>query len=375
MRVAIVHYWFLVSGGGERVIEALSLMYPQADIFALFADPATIPSSLQSHRIQTSFLDRSKRLRSLNRGLFLFYPLAIESLDVRNYDLIITSDSPPMKGVLTDPDQTHVCYCHTPGRFFWDYYEPFKSTLPFLAKPAFSIATEYLRRWDWAAAQNVDVFIANSNYVKGRIARFYERKSTVIYPPVNTAQGFISDTTYDAYLHVGRLVEGKRVDLLIKACNMLGRRLIVAGSGRNEQKLKSIAGPTIEFLGRVPDEDLPQLYAQARALLFAAEEDFGIVPLEAQAYGRPVIAYARGGSLETVCGLQSPIPTGLFFEEQTVESLSDGILRFEQVEHIFDPIQIRKRARTFDTSEFIKKMSTEVARAMNKSDHQDGKPL
>ena len=163
MRVAIVHYWFLVSGGGERVVEVLARMYPQADIFALFAEKDSLPGSLKSRKLQTSFLDQIGALRSLNRVMFPLYPLAIESLDVRNYDLVISSDSPPMKGVLTTRDQVHVCYCHTPGRFLWDYYESFKSTLPWFAKPGFSVATEYLRRWDYAAAQHVSAFVANSN--------------------------------------------------------------------------------------------------------------------------------------------------------------------------------------------------------------------
>ena len=303
MRVAIVHYWFLVAGGGERVVEAIARLYPEADIFALFADEKALPQGVRSHSLHTSFLDRSLKLRKLNRAVYPLFPLAIESFDLRDYDLIITSDSPPMKGAIVGPDQMHICYCHTPGRYLWDYYVPFMETLPWFAKPAFRITTDYLRKWDYAAAQRVDGFIANSRYVHDRIQRFYGRESTVIYPPVDTAQGYISDYQEDAYLHVGRLVDNKRVDLLIEACNRLGRRLLIAGTGREEEKLKKLAGPTIEFLGRVEDHQLPELYAKARALLFAADEDFGIVPLEAQAHGRPVLAYAHGGSLETSAGL------------------------------------------------------------------------
>jgi glycosyltransferase involved in cell wall biosynthesis len=340
-------------------------MYPEADLFALFADESSLPSGLKSHRLQTSFLNRSRFLRENNRAAFPLYPLAIESLDVSKYDLVITSDSPPMKGVITTKDQAHVCYCHTPGRFLWDYYETFKSTLPGFIQPAFSVATEYLRRWDYAAAQNVDTFVANSDYVQQRISRFYNRHSTVVYPPVDTAGGFLAHATNDAYLHVGRLVHSKRIDLLIRSCNQLSRRLLVVGTGRDEEKLKAIAGPTIEFLGRVPDSALPNLYAHCRALLFAADEDFGIVPLECQAYGRPVIAYARGGSLETIRPLGVPEPTGLFFENQSVDSLTQAILAFEGEEHRFNPARIQAWARTFDTSSFMRNMTTVIEGTMS----------
>jgi glycosyltransferase involved in cell wall biosynthesis len=367
MRVAIVHYWFLVFGGGERVVEALARLYPQADIFALFADENTLPPVVRNHALHTSFLDRSARLRKLNRAVYPLFPLAIESFDLSSYDLIITSDSPPMKGAIVRPDQLHLCYCHTPGRYLWDYYATFMETLPWFAKPAFRITTEYLRRWDYAAAQRVDGFVANSHYVQNRIQRFYNRDSTVIYPPVETRRGYITEHHEDAYLHVGRLVESKRVDLLISACNRLGRRLLIAGTGREEERLKKLAGPTIEFLGRVDDARLPELYARSRALLFAADEDFGIVPLEAQAHGRPVLAYARGGSLETVHGLEQSRPTGVFFNEQTVDSLCSAIKEFEVSEHRFDPRQIREHACRFDTQVFLERMESYVQQSFERA--------
>jgi glycosyltransferase involved in cell wall biosynthesis len=357
MRVAIVHYWFLVLGGGERVVETLGDMFPQADIFVLFADPESIPESLRSHKITTSILNRSKLARRFSRQLFPLYPAAIELLDLSGYDLIITSDSPPIKGVRTRPGQLHICYCHTPGRYIWDSHASFKESLPALTRPFFSMLTWYVRRWDWRAAQRVEVFVANSNFVAKRIKMFYQRDSVVIYPPCNTTSGFISDTHDDYYLHVGRLVASKRVDLLIEACNRLGRKLLIAGTGREEQTLRPGAGPTVKFRGRVDDYELPGIYARCRALLFAAEEDFGIVPVEAQSYGRPVIAYGAGGSLETVRTAESgEAPTGIYFNEQTVESLMDGILRFEAAEKSFDPIAIQEFARTFDSEVFVRKM-------------------
>lgn len=367
MRVAIVHYWFLVFGGGERVVEVLADMYPQADIFTLFADDKSIPESLRSHKVTASFLNSSKLARKLNRAVFPIYPLAIESLDLRGYDLIISSDSPPVKGILKDSHQLHLCYCHTPGRFLWDYHKTFRQTLPWLARPAFSIASGYVRRWDYAAAQRVSAFVANSNYVSRRIEAYYGRESTVIYPPIDTKRGYISAHHDDYYLHIGRLVAGKRVELMIEACNRLGRRLVIAGTGREEKTLKSLAGPTVEFLGRVEEAALPDLYANCRALLFAAEEDFGMVPLEAQSYGRPVIAYAKGGSLETVRGhgLHSA-PTGLFFHEQTAEALSDAMKNFELVESSFQPSAIQDHARRFDTSVFVRQMRQFVNQSMDK---------
>jgi glycosyltransferase involved in cell wall biosynthesis len=369
MRVAIVHYWFLVAGGGERVVEALAQLYPEADIFALFADEKTVPPGVRSHTLHTSFLDRSQRLRKLNRAVYPLFPLAIESFDLRDYDLIITSDSPPMKGAIVRPDQMHICYCHTPGRYLWDYYSTFLESLPWFAKPAFRITTDYLRRWDYAAAQRVDGFVANSHYVHDRIQRFYGRESTVIYPPVDTAHGYISDHVDDAYIHVGRLVDSKRIELLIEACNRLERRLLIVGTGREEERLKKLAGPTVEFLGRVPEERLPQLYAEARALLFAADEDFGIVPLEAQAYGRPVLAYAKGGSLETVRGLEHDYPTGVFFNEQTVDSICAAIKEFEASEHRFNPHRIRAHARNFDRQVFMTRMDQYVQQSFERVPH------
>nr|WP_161557460.1 glycosyltransferase [Acidisarcina polymorpha] len=340
-------------------------MFPQADIFALFAEPSSMPASLSSHRTKMSFLDSSKMARRYSRAVFPIFPVAIESFDLRDYDLIISSDSPPMKGVVTAPGQVHICYCHTPGRFLWDFHDEFKSSLPWAARPAFSITSSYLRNWDFSAAQRVNKFVANSRHVAGRIKTYYQRDSTVIYPPVNTSTAYVDNKVGDYYLHVGRLVENKRIDLLIQACNRLDRRLLIAGTGRAEKALKAIAGPTTEFLGRVDDKDLPGLYAKARALLFAAEEDFGIVPLEAQSYGRPVIAYGRGGSLETVVPYgESPQPTGVHFDQQTVQSVCEGILNFEAVEAAFEPTAISAFARRFDTSVFKQRMSDFIQGAL-----------
>jgi glycosyltransferase involved in cell wall biosynthesis len=270
-----------------------------------------------------------------------------------------------MKGLILDPSALHLCYCHTPGRYIWDAYSEFRSNLPPIFRPFFTAAAHYVRNWDFSSAQRVDHFIANSKYVSQRIWKYYRRQSTVIYPPIETAMGYLSETRDDYYLSVGRLVESKRIDLLIHACNKLGKRLLIAGTGREENKLKALAGPTIEFLGRVPDAKLPELYARSRAFLFAADEDFGIVPVEAQAFGRPVICLGRGGSLETVLGYdRHSQPTGLFFQEQTFQSVCDALLLFEAIEGVFNPKFIQSHARQFDRVVFENRMRHFVDRAL-----------
>ena len=366
MRVAIVHYWFLVYGGGERVIDALAEMYPDADIFTLFYDKKSIPATLQGKTIKTSWLQYVPYARYSSRQLFPLYPSAIESLDLRGYDLILSSDSPPMKGVKVSPDQLHICYCHTPGRFLWDLFEEFRDKLPTGTRSLFTFLARRVRNWDYRAAQRVDCFVANSEFVADRIRRFYDRESTVVFPPVTTPHAALAETQTDGYIHVGRLVENKRIDILIEACNRLQRKLSIVGAGRDAQRLKAMAGPTVQFLGRVPDEELAKVYSSAKALLFAAEEDFGIVPLEAQSYGRPVIAFGRGGALETVRGDLNDRPTGLFFEHQNADSLAEAILKFESIEHVFNSDDIRAHAQLFDTAIFKQRMRNLIDREMRK---------
>lgn len=354
MKVAILHYWFLLNGGGEKVVSALMKIYPDADVFCLFADKNSLPEGVPADRIHCSFLDSIPFSHKMNRALMPFYPAAVGGFDFSGYDLVISSDSPPIKAIVTPPETAHISYCHTPGRYIWDLAPAFQAKLPKLAQPLFAVLASQARLSDFAAAQRVDHFIANSRYTQKRIRAYYRRDSTVIYPPVDTAAGYLSSSPSDYYLSTGRLHPAKRIDLLIKACNRLGRWLVIAGTGPEEKYLKSIAGPTIEFVGRVPDSELPALYANCRAFLFAADEDFGIVPIEAQSYGRAVVAYCHGGTLETV-RVGDPYgkaDTGLFFIDQTVESVSDAVLRFERKEHEFVPARIQEHARSFDQSIF-----------------------
>jgi glycosyltransferase involved in cell wall biosynthesis len=370
MRVAIVHHWFISLAGGERVIDTIANIFPTADVFTLFLDEQKLPPGIQKRKITTSFLDKAPAARRAHRHLLPFYPLAVEMLDLGGYDLVITSDSGPMKGVVTDPGATHICYCHSPMRYLWDGYSAYARQMSPLARAIFGLTSHYVRNWDYAAAQRVDHFIANSNYVAGRIRKYYRRDSTIIHPPINTSESFLAADHDDYYLAVGRLVPYKRTDILIDACTKLGRKLVIVGDGPEMKRLRKRAGKNIEFLGEANESHLRNIYARCRALLFAADEDFGMVPLEAQSFGRPVIAYGKGGSLETVVGTYSPIRqrqmremeaiTGVFFKEQTPDSLAQAILAFEAGEESFVPHRIQLHARKFDTSVFVDRLRNYV---------------
>jgi glycosyltransferase involved in cell wall biosynthesis len=347
------------------VVSSLLRLYPEADVFCLFARENSLPPNVSPSRLRCSFLNDIPLSHKLNRALLPLYPAAVGSFDFSQYDVVISSDSPPIKAIVTPLETVHISYCHTPGRFIWDGGPAFQARLPRFARPLFAWIADYARTSDFGAAQRIDHFIANSRYIQQRIWKYYRRQSAVIHPPVDTHPGYIANRTEGYYLYLGRLIEAKRVDLLIHACNALGRRLIIAGTGRHESRLKAIAGKTVEFLGRVSDAQRSELYAQCRAFLFAADEDFGIAPVEAQSFGRPVIAYGHGGSLETV-RVNDPdghSDTGVFFPVQQVNSVKDAILRFECSEETFIPGDIQRYARRFDTSVFLRRIEDFVERA------------
>jgi glycosyltransferase involved in cell wall biosynthesis len=359
-RVAIVHYWFRSHRGGERVVEEIAAMFPQADLFALVADPLAIPTSLRGRSIHTSLLQKIPGSTRWHRRFLPFYPLALEQFDLTTYDLVISSESGPAKGVLTSAQTCHVCYCHSPMRYLWDFYHNHRNGAGIgrWSKCIFTLAAHYLRLWDAASADRVDYFVANSRNVAARIRKHYRRDSRVIYPPVNVSAGYIAGQTEDFYLLVGQFVEYKRLDLAIEACNRLGRRLHIVGQGEQYRKLRKLAGPTVRFCGPLSDVELREQYAHCRALLFPGEEDFGIVPVEALSFGRPVIAYGRGGVTESVVGFDAGPGTapesssGMFFHHPSVESLVDAMLAFEKIEHRFDPIFIRQQALRFGREQF-----------------------
>jgi glycosyltransferase involved in cell wall biosynthesis len=360
LRIAIVHYWFVNRRGGERVVEAMAEMFPDADLFIPVVDPKKLPASLCQRNIKSSFLQSLPGSRRWHRHFLPLYPLALEQFDLSAYDLVLSSESGPAKGVLTNSHICHVCYCHSPMRYLWDGYHGYKNgnSLGVFSRPAFSLAAHYLRLWDTASAQRVDHFVANSRNVAARIRKHYRREASVVYPPVNVRAGYLASRIDDYYLIAGQLVDYKRVDLAITACNSLGRRLHIVGEGEQYRRLRRMAGPSVVFCGALSDGDLREQYAHCRALLFPGEEDFGIVPVEALSFGRPVVAFGSGGVTETVNGFfadglsAAAASSGVFFREQTVDSLRKAILAFERVEDRFSPFLIKQSAERFDESHF-----------------------
>jgi glycosyltransferase involved in cell wall biosynthesis len=360
LRIAIVHYWFVNRRGGERVVEAMAKMFPRADLFSLMVDREKLHPTLRERSITTSFLQKVPDGRRWHRHMLPFYPLALEQFNLSDYDLVLSSESGPAKGVLTNSRTCHVCYCHSPMRYLWDFYQSYMSgrSLGLVSRPVFLLASHYLRMWDTASAQRVDHFVANSRTVAARIRKHYRREAVVIHPPVDVQTGYLASRVEDYYLFVGQLVDYKRADIAIEACKRLGRRLRVVGEGEQYKALRRLAGPTITFCGPLSDQELRDQYAHCRALIFPGEEDFGIVPVEAMSFGRPVIAFGRGGATETVRGLflkESTVAataSGLFFEEQTADSLTEAILAFERTESQFSPFGIKQSVERFDESHF-----------------------
>jgi glycosyltransferase involved in cell wall biosynthesis len=361
LRVAIVQHWFVSRGGAERVVESFARIFPQADLVSPIVRKELLPLSVQDRKVQTSFLSKLPRVEKYHRHTLPLQPFALEQLDLCEYDLVLTSDAGPAKGVLTLPRTTHVCYCHSPMRYIWDMYHQYASEMSPVVRAVFSMTAHYLRNFDYRAAARVDHFISNSRFVSQRVQKYYRRESTVINPPVDVQSAEISPDYDDYYLSVGRLVSYKRVDLAVQACTKLKRPLRVIGDGPEYKSLKRIAGPMVEFLGNVSDSEVRANFARCRALLFPCEEDFGIVPVEANAFGRPVIAYGSGGALESVRGLQRrgnarDDATGLFFHEQTAEALADTMVQYERRANEFNPFNIRAHAMKFDTSIFEQRM-------------------
>lgn len=354
-KVAIVHDWLLGLRGGETVLQAFLELYPGADVFTLFHRKGAVSAQVDAHSIRSSFLNRLPLSHRYYRHLLPFMPLAVERFDLNSYDLVISSSHCVAKGVIPAPGALHVCYCHTAMRYAWDRYgDYFKgSFFEWLIYPV----THYLRVWDASASNRVDHFIANSAWVKERIRVFYRRTATVIPPYVDISRFQpASGDLGNYYLVVGAFAPYKKTELAIQACEKLGRRLLIVGDGQDRAKLEKLAGAHTKFLGKVSQEEMSALYSGARALLFPGEEDFGIVPLEAMASGRPVIAYQRGGALDTVV----PGKTGILFAEQTVESLAQAIQEYERVASSFDPHVLALHASTFSKEHFLKRFKEKM---------------
>lgn len=351
MKVALVHYWLVGMRGGERVLEVLCDLYPDADIFTLVCDPKTISEKLRRHHIKTSFLQRLGGVRHYKKMLPLM-PFALESFDMTGYDLIISVEAGPAKGIIPGPDATHICYCNSPMRYIWDLYPQYRAASGPLARALMSLTAPPLRQWDVSTSHRVDHFIANSAYVARRIERYYRRSAHVVHPPVNLPRFAPVAEAGDYYLCAGQITPYKKIEIAVQACTRMGRRLVVIGAGANAA-LRRLAGPSVEFLGAVDDATMAHHFAHCKALLFPGVEDFGIVPLEVMASGRPVIAFAKGGALETVVDGR----TGLFFNDQSADAVIDAIERFEAVQDTFCPDVLQAHARTFDTAVFRTRMA------------------
>jgi glycosyltransferase involved in cell wall biosynthesis len=364
MKVALVHDHLAQDGGAEKVLRALADLYPDAPIYTLLYDRKNVDKYFRGRQIETSIIQKLPGGVKHYQWYMPFMPMAVEFFDLRSYDLVISDASAFAKGVITSPDTLHICYCHTPTRYVWDYTHQYINELDYnkYLKKVISLVLNYIRLWDKAAADRVDIFIANSSTVKRRIAKYYKRSADVIYPPVETGHFRPADKTGDYYLIGGRLAPYKRVDIAIEACKLLGARLKIFGDGVDLKRLRQIAGgsPLIEFLGRVDDAAKAEHYQHCRAFINPQEEDFGITVVEAMAAGRPVIAYARGGAVETVrAGV-----TGIFFEEQSAAAIKRAI---EEAEHIrFDPAIIRAQAEKFSTARFKTEIKNYIEEAYRK---------
>jgi glycosyltransferase involved in cell wall biosynthesis len=352
MRCAIVHYWLLGMRGGEKVIEALCRLLPDADLFTLFYNPERTSPVIRSHRITSSFLNP---LRHCYRSLLPLMPIALEQWNLRDYDLIISSESGPAKGVITPSHSRHICYCSSPMRYLWDLYPAYihEWTSSRIKRALIAPLSTYMRLWDYASAARVDEFIANSNNVRQRIWKTYRRPSEVIYPPV-AVETFYAKSPRDYYLIVSELVAYKRISDAVRCFSKSGRHLKIAGNGPEYRKLKRLAGNTIEFCGRVSDSELHDLYARCRAVLLPGEEDFGIVPVEGMASGKPVIALRRGGVLESVPE-RNP-RAGFFYDQPLPEFLEAAVKRFELEEASLSPVAIQAAAQRFSETRFQSEM-------------------
>lgn len=361
MKVAIVHDWLVTYAGAERVLEQLLNIFPEADLYSIVDFlPENNRNFIKNKKVTTSFIQKLPKAKTKYRNYLPLMPLAIEQFDLRGYDLIISSSHCVAKGVITGPDQKHICICYTPVRYAWDLQGQYlresrltKGLKGWLAKAIL----HYIRLWDLRTVNGVDEFIAISDYIKRRIWKIYRRESKVIYPPVDVESFEFCERKEDFYLTASRMVPYKKMDLIVEAFSkMPDKKLIVIGDGPDFKKIKDKAGKNVTLLGYQPFEVLKEHMQKAQAFIFAAEEDFGITPVEAQACGTPVIAYGKGGALETVVGIDKVNPTGVFFEKQTVESICKAVDKFEEVQDKIKPQICRANAERFSNERFLKEI-------------------
>ncbi len=350
-RVALSHHWLTGMRGGEKTLLHMARLVGDAPVYTLVANPDRLDEELRRRPIHTSLLARLPWLGKRYRRALLLMPLAAGRMDLRDYDVVVCSDAAVAKGMRSRPDALKICYCHSPMRYVWDMYPQYRREAGLLGGLVLGASVNRLRRWDRAAAGTVSAFVANSFNVRNRIRRNYGRASVVIYPPADLGEPPSGEAAEpeDFYLVVSELVGYKRVDLAVEVCSRTGRRLIVIGDGPQLRKLHDLAGPSVELMGYQSDEVVRDHMRRCRALLFCGEEDFGLTPVEAQSYGRPVIAFGRGGACETVLNER----TGLWFNQPTLESLMRALDRFERhPERLWPPEQIAEHARQFSAERF-----------------------
>ncbi|MCI0599708.1 MAG: glycosyltransferase [Beijerinckiaceae bacterium] len=360
MRVAIVHYWLVSMRGGEKVLESICKLFPEADIFTHVYDPAAVSETIRRHEVHTTFINSLPFARRYYKKYLPLMPIALEQIDLRGYDLVISSESGPAKGVIPPASSIHICYCHSPMRYTWNMFHDYRGRAGLLTKLVMPPLAHYLRSWDVIASTRVDHFVANSKTVAARIAKYHRREAKVIHPPVDVDlfDSVPATDVEEYYLLAGELVAYKRPELAVEAFNSVRRRLIVIGGGEMLTQIRKMAGPTVTVLGSQPFEVLRHHYARCRALIFPGEEDFGIVPVEVMASGRPVIAYRRGGLTETVIeGI-----SGLFFEDQSVAAIERAIHKFEQMH--FDQKTIKAQAQKFRSDRFASEFTAIVELAL-----------
>ena len=365
MRVAIVHYWFITRRGGEKVVESILKLYPSADIYTLFYDKNKYGDSLKNHNIYTSILN-TPFLRKYYQKAFPLYPIGIKSLKLKeNYDLIISSESGPAKGIFIKNKTPHICYIHSPMRYAWSHGETYINTTNYFLRPIIRFLFNQLRIWDTSTVDNVDLYIANSINVAKRVQKYYNRKSEIVYPPIADFlfNKKLKESTKEYYLSFGALTPYKKIDLLVNSFNQSGKSLIIIGEGSEKEKLTQFANKNIQFVSCPNWVDVEAIILKSKALLFPGEEDFGMIPLEVMTYGLPVIAFSKGGVLETVLENKENIEksSGLFFHKQTVNALNEAINYFEIIENKFDPYWIRNHAKIFRETNFIKNFKEKVA--------------
>ncbi|MBX5483858.1 MAG: glycosyltransferase [Myxococcaceae bacterium] len=362
MRVALVHDWLISDRGGEKVLDALCELFPDAEIFTLLHKPGSVPPRIEAHRIHTSFLQRVPGIFDRHRHFLPLFPAAIERFELpRDLDVVISSSHCVAKGVRVPKGARHLSYVHAPMRYMWDLFDDYFA--PGRASPAVrfaaTVARPALQAWDRQSALGVDRFVANSHHIARKIAKVYGRTASVVHPPVDldrfTTLPIEGSGQGGYFLWVGALAPYKRIDLALEAFRRFDAPLWIAGGGQEARRLRGPLPKNVRWLGRVSDDELPALYRDARALIFPGEEDFGITPLEAQAAGRPVVAYGRGGALETVTH-----ETGVFFEPQSADALLDALRSFDAFEARFSPAKARANAQRFSRERFLREISAQV---------------